>query len=167
MSETTAPDNDALANLESRPYMNNASGFSIRAPKGWSVDESGTFGTLVAFLNTQTDQEGANPFGANVNIISESSQGLDLDGHVNAVKDSLFIGMTNYKSTESKKVSVNGVQAQIIGGTFAQGVFQLRNLQLIVVKSGEAYIVTGTVLNSTWDKYKNLMEASLLTFVLN
>ena len=59
------------------------------------------------------------------------------------------------------------MQTGIIGGTFVQGAFHLRNMQLVVVKGGQARIVTGTVLESTWNQYKDLIEFSLLTFNLN
>ncbi len=161
-TQTTTPDT-----LEKQAYSNIQHGFKINPPKGWRVDESGQFGTLVIFFNTSTDQEGANPFGANINIISESTQGLNLNDYVAATKEALPKLLQNYKSTEDKSVSINGMQAKMIGGTFIQGVFHLRNFQLIAVKNGKAYIVTGTVLNSTWDTYKDLIESSLLTFELN
>lgn len=153
--------------LEKQAYSNTQHGFKINSPKGWREDKSGRFGTLVFFSNSQTDQEGVNPFGANINVISESTHGLNLDGYVNASKDALPKLLQNYKPTVEKKVSANGVPARIIGGTFVQGVFHLRNLQLIVVKGEQAYIVTGTVLESTWNKYASLIEASLLTFELS
>lgn len=159
-------DNTSSANLESQPYINSQAGFTIRAPKGWRVDESGLFGALVIFLNTQIDQEGTNLYGANIYVISESARGLGLDDYVNATKEALPKLPQNH-STEDKKVSVNGVQARIIGEAFVQGVFHLRDLQLIVVKNDKAYTVTANVLESTWNKYKDLIEASLLTFELN
>jgi len=153
--------------LEKQAYSNTQYGFKISAPKGWRVDDSGQFGTLVFFLNTQTDQEGENPFSANISIISESAQGYDLDSYVSVTKDLLLKLLQNYKSTDNRKVTVSGTQAQIIGGTVVQGVFHSRNLQLIVIKDGQAYVVTGTVLESTWNQYKDLIESSLLTFELN
>jgi len=162
-----APQDSIPGVLERQPYSNAQYGFKINAPKGWRVDESGQLGTIVFFLNTKPDQEGGNPFSANINVTTGSTQGYDLDGYVSATKDLLPKVLQNYKSTDNRKVNINGMQAQIIGGTFMQGVFPLRNLQLIVVKDGQAYVVTGTVLESTWNQYKDLIESSLMTFSLN
>ena len=96
VSETATPNPASLGNLESQPYINSKGGFNIRAPKGWRVDKGGQFGTLILFFNTQTDQEGINPFGANVNVTSKSTQGLNLDGYINATKDALLELLQNY-----------------------------------------------------------------------
>lgn len=147
-----------------QPVYNIPGGFQINPPKDWRVDNSGQLGTLVIFTNTQTDRAGDSSFGANINVTSESTQGLNLADYVSATKGTLAKLLQDYETTEDKRVSVNGTEAQMIGGTFTQGVFPLRNLQLIVVKDGKAYVTTGTVLNSAWDKNKDLIEASLMTF---
>lgn len=165
--QQTTPQSSIPGTLEKQAYSNVQHSFKINAPKGWRVDESGQFGTIVFFLNTETDREGENNFSANINATSESTQGYDLDGYVGATKDLLPKLLQNYKSTDNRRVTANGMPAQIIGGTFAQGAFHLRNLQLIVVKNEQAYVVTGTVLESTWDQYKDLIESSLLTFAIN
>jgi len=156
----------SLASLESLPYTNDKEGFSINAPKAWNVDESGKLGTSVVFLNTKPDKEGANVFDANINVISGPTKGLDLNNYINGQKKGLPKLFNDYKLVEDRTVDVHGMQGHILGNTFTQGVFQLRDLQLIVVKDGKAYIITGTALESTWDTYKDLMESSLLTFTL-
>ncbi len=172
-SQTTQPAQQTTAQnpipdtLEDQPYSNAQHGLKIHAPKGWRVDESGLSGTHVVLYNPQIDQEDANPFAANINVISESTQGLSLDDYVDSQEKLSSIILRNYKSTEDKRVSVNGMQVRIVGGTFIHDEFHLSTLQLIVIKGGQAYIVTGTVLESTWDKYASLIEASLLTFELN
>lgn len=151
--------------LEKQPYTNTQYGFRIHAPKGWRIDESGLFGTHVFFFNTDTELEGNNSFSANINVVSEPAQGLDLKGYVKATKESLSKVLTDYKLVDDKNVSIrSGRQAQFIGGTFIQGESNLRNLQLMVVDNDKGYVVTATVLESAWDKYKDLIEASLLTF---
>lgn len=165
MGSHTAP--SSVTTLEKQVYSNAKYGFKINAPKGWRVDESGKSGTLVFFFNNQSDKEAVNQFTANINVTSESAQGLDLDSYTKASKDTLSRLFQNYKLTEDRAVTANGVPARIIGSTFTQGLYHLRNLQLIVLKGGQAYIVTFTALESTWSKYKSLIESSLLTFKLN
>lgn len=154
--------------LEKQVYSNAQYVFQINAPKGWSVDESGRFGAIVIFFNTKTDKEGVNSFVANINVALKSTEGLDLNDYVNTTKDSLQKSLQDYKSIEDKILNVNGRQARLIGMTSTdEDGFHFRQLQLIVVKSGKAYFVTATVLNSTWNQYKDLVESSLLTFNLN
>lgn len=155
------------SHLESQPYSNPSVGFKINYPKGWRIDKSGQFGIHVLFLNIETDQEAGNPFKANVNVISGPSQGLDLAGYVEANKELLPKLLQDYKLIEDKKVTTSkGLSAYLIGGTHTQGVFKLRNLQLMIISGGNAYVVTGTALESTWGQYKNVIEESLLSFDL-
>lgn len=150
--------------LESLAYINEKNNFKINGPKGWKSDESGLLGTLVVFLNPEPDKEGKDPFQANINVITESTQGKNLDDYVKASKEVLPKVLQGYKSTEDKKVTVSGSEGYLIGGTFTQGVYKLRNYQLVVVKDGQAYIVTATALASTWSKYSEIMLASMMTF---
>ncbi len=153
------------SSLEQTAYTNSKFGFKINAPKGWRTDESGQFGTLVFFFNNQTDKEGENQFTTNINVTSESVPGLDLDTYVAATKEMLPKLLQNYRSTEDRPVTTTaGSQARIIGGTFVQGVFHIKNIQLILIEDSRAYIVTATSLESAWDKHKDLLETSLLTF---
>lgn len=148
-------------------YKNEKYGFKINAPKGWRVDESGLMGTHVIFFNNNTDYVGSIPFVANINVISESAKGLSLNDYIDNSKEVLLKILKNYKITEDKSVKINGAEAYLIGGTFVMDELHLRNSQLIVIKNDKAYVVTGTALESNWDKYKNLFESSLVTFELN
>lgn len=150
--------------LEQQVYHNAKYGFEMHIPKDWHTDESGQFDTLVLFMNASVDQEEGNPFTANMNITLESVQNVDLNVYVNAVREMLPKFLQNFKSIEDKTLKVNGTPAHLMSATFMQGVFHLRNLQLLIIKDEQAFIVTGTVLESTWEHYQELIESSLLTF---
>lgn len=152
--------------LEKTSYTN-TKGFKINSPKGWKIDESGTMGTLAILYNPIVDKEGDAPFAANINVSSESATGMDLNTYVNGSKDAMANVLTNYKITQEKNVTIGGVQAKILEATFVQGSFHLRNLQLVIIKNNQAYVVTGSALESTWSRYKDVFEASLMTFSLN
>jgi hypothetical protein len=83
------------------------------------------------------------------------------------MKNSLPKALTGYKTIEDSAISVNGLPARLIGGNFTHGEFHVRNLQLIAVRDGQSYVVTGTALESTWGRYQNLFKSSFLTFALN
>ncbi|MFZ5438081.1 MAG: DUF4190 domain-containing protein [Patescibacteria group bacterium] len=172
LQQQTTSQNNVPDTLEKQPYYNTKHGLKLNVPKGWRIDESGQFNLIVAFINTETDwenypsKEEAFPFNTNITVGSESAQGYDLDGYINVAQESFKL-LTDYKSIENKKVTVNGMQSQILGGTFTQGGVTFRILQLAVEKNGQIYVVTGTTLESTWSQYKDLIESSLMTLTIN
>ncbi len=151
--------------LENEAYVHTQHGFSLRPPKGWILDESGRFNTHVIFLNTVQDYSENDPFVANINVVSESNQDFNLEDYISETKNVLHKFLQDYQLVDERRETIDGRDVIFIGGTFSQGIFPLRNLQLYVIKDGKAYVVTGTALNSTWDNHKDILEASLRTFV--
>ncbi len=151
-SSTAAP-----AGLSATVYA--ASGFSIRPPQGWTKNDSGKLGAKVFFFGPrQLD------FTVNINVVSESARGTNVDQYVQAGKPQLAQALTGYTQVEDRSLTVNGQPAHILGGTFKQGAFKLRNRQLFVVRNDVAYVVTATALESTWSTYEALIDASIKTF---
>jgi len=152
-------------NLESQPYINNKAGFKIYPPRGWKIDESGSLGIIAAIFNPIQDKEDGKPFVANITIASESTS-LDLGTYISQSKYLLQRLLPDYMMTEDREIMVGGRVGYIIGGTFAEGGFKVRNKQLTIVTGGKAYVITGTALEATWSQNNDLIEASLLTFEL-
>ena len=137
-----------------------APGFSIRPPEGWTQDDSGKLGSKVFFLGPRQSN-----FTVNINVISEPAQGTNVEQYVQAGKPQLAQALTGYAQVEDRALTVNGQPAHILGGTFKQGTFELRNRQLFVVRHDVAYVVTATALASTWSTYEALLDASIKTFL--
>jgi hypothetical protein len=161
--EPSQPSGDD-SGLADEPETSDGSGASLRGPEGWEFDDSGQFGTDFLFLNPEPDELEGQSFAANVNVLSEPAQGLDTEGYAEAGAATLPQLLTGYTSVEERDVEVAGKPARLIGGTFEQGVFKLRNVQLITVADDTGYTVTGTALAQDWDEYAELFEASLLSF---
>jgi Tfp pilus assembly protein PilO len=153
--------------LASEAYTNSERGFSIYPPQGWSIDESGQFGTLAIFTNPQADQVGELSFNANISVISESAEGMSFDEYLGAARDSLSELLVGYQLVEDRSVTVSGFEAHILGGVFTQADLPLRNLYLLAFKDEVAYVLTATALSSTWDTYQSLIETSFLTLTIN
>lgn len=148
--------------LEAQAYSNSRYGFKIRPPKGWKANENVGLGVVVSFSNP--DQTGVDA-GNSINVAApQSTEGASLDSMIEDTKKALPTVLTNYKVVEDRKVTVNGHEAHVLGGTFVQGTANLRNRQLIVVVKDMAFVITGTNPQSTWDKNSDLIEASLMTF---
>ena len=152
--------------LDSTPYESTGAGFTIQYPKNWRVDESGQLGTKVFFFSNTVEKEGVNPFTPNINIVSESTQGIALDTYMQTVKESLPKTLSEYALVEETEVTVNGLPATRMVSTFTQGAFHIKNMQVILVRNGIAYILTGTTLAGVWDTYKDMIESSLFSFRL-
>ncbi len=150
-------------NLGSQPYENLNYGFRIIPPKDWTVDESGQFGDAVFFFGPTVFTSDGKPIKININVGSESTK-LGLDEYAEANKSILSEAFSDYKLVEDRKITVRGREAYIVGGTFsAQGV-NIRNRQMMIIENGKAFIVTATNLESAWDQYDDLIDASLNTF---
>jgi len=139
-------------------------GFSFRPPQGWNPEESGQGGTLVVFRNPQIDQDGGQQFYANLNVVSEPT-GADLNGYLRAALKAYPRVIPSYQNLEQRDaVTESGEPVKIISGRFEQNGYQIKNIQLITVKGGQAWIVTGTSLEPLWDKYRDTFEKALLSF---
>jgi hypothetical protein len=166
-SSSSASPTPVPSTLESTAFVSKDKSYSLNAPKGWKKDDSGQFGTLVIFTSPKTEMEGKTAFNPNINIVAESVPNVKFDDYMKATKESLAKALTNYKLVEEKDVTISGVPAKILVGTFVQGTFHIKNIQLGVIKNGKAYIVTATTLESVWNQYASLFETSLMTFKLN
>ena len=167
--QPTAMQNTIPNTLEKQAYLNTQYGFKINMPRGWQPRKGEQHGAIVSFLNPKADQEGANSFSATIGVNSESAltQDINVDNYTKATREVMLHLLQNYKSVEDKAIIINGMPAKIIGSSFVQNAFHMRTLQLITIKNGKAYTVTGMALESVWDQYKDLIESSLLTFTLN
>ncbi|MEN9604639.1 MAG: hypothetical protein RJB39_324 [Candidatus Parcubacteria bacterium] len=152
---------DALAVA---PYVNASSSFSIQFPTGWKIDQSGQYGAIVFALNPTIDKVGEASFSSNINVTSEPVQAANLGEYIKVTQEALPKFLSDYKTTEDKKVTVDGVEGRIIGGSFTQGQLKLRNIQLVILKNGRAYVITATSMQGTWKAYADVLEASLMTF---
>jgi hypothetical protein len=154
------------AGNQTQTYKNTNYGFSIQTPAGWKSDDSGTSGVIVSLINSVPDSDSGNRFAANVNVVSESTGTLSLDNYVISSKKVLNTSFNNYKIITENKITVNGLQGDLIEATYEMGVYQLHNLQLFIVSNSKAYVVTGTALNSVWSTYKNILSSSIMSFAL-
>ncbi len=152
--------------LAATPYTTASSTFSMRFPEGWQVSDGTKFGALVFAINTVQDADGSAQFGSNMNVTSEKVDTATLDEYMKATKAALPKFLSNYKEIRDKTVEIAGVPAHVIEGTFIQGELKLHNMQLVLIKNGVAYVVTSTSLSNVWKSYKDVFEASTMTFML-
>lgn len=150
--------------LSPASFVSKSLGVSIKYPKGWTIDESGKFGAKLFFFNNSIDKSGNLPFASNINITTEDAHGYGLKAYVDASKKYIVKIYPSYQSIPDIKVKINNIEAYVISGTFSQKGYFIKNVQLILINSGKAYIVTATALASKWTKYSDLFNAVFNTF---
>jgi hypothetical protein len=139
--------------------------YGITPPSGWRTDTSGTSGTEVIFFSPTADTTDAGEFRPNINIVVGPG-GADLEQTIEANRESLQT-RPDYASTEDLSfVLVDGTPAHILGGTFTQSGFEVRNVQLFTSSNGTDMVVTGTALAENWDNWEGLFGQTFETFTV-
>jgi hypothetical protein len=146
--------------LEQAPYVDSVVGFSINVPLGWKVQKNPQQGILVSFTNP-------NDPGNSINVVSESSQGLDLQEYVDVNKEQIQNLLANYTLVDDEEVDLNGQAGYLLGGTFGQDELMVKNRQLYVVANNKAYVVTATSAEDKWPDSEEAMDASMMSLKIN
>lgn len=142
--------------MTTQEYVNQKAGVSFRPPKHWRKDESGRKGSTVIFFEPHPDE-----FGANVNLVVRRSSG-GLSEAVRASKQQSSQLFHNYTLHVDKDVTLrSGQRAHLLGGSFTQGKFDLRNFQLLFVKKRKLYVVTTTARQGHWPRYRDTFRTTL------
>lgn len=146
-------------------YVNTEHGFKIVPPDGW-VESSETYGSIVSFVSADGDKvEGGEPFYANLGVISENAQGLSFEEYLEASTQSTLDAIPGLEYIGQEKTQVDGVPAEIFISKFPfEGGTELVTIQLMTMKEGEAYIVTGASLDSAWGKNEKVLREALSSF---
>ena len=134
-------------------------GFALRPPAGWRIDTSGTLGTKAFFFGPR-----AAGFSANMNDVKAPAGGLSLTDLVARTRVSYPQVFTAFRLVEDRPIRVQGNDAYILGGTYTQGVFTLRERQLFEIQNGVEYVVTATDSADDWPVQDATFESSLETF---
>ena len=119
------------------------------------------------FAATGLDPAAQKPFVDNLNVVVTAST-KSLEDLVAEGKAKYPSVLTNYKVITDQSIDMpNGQPAHLLGGTFdAEGYGPEENIQLIIVNGGKSYTVTFTSPAVSFDKYHDLVQASLASFVL-
>ena len=141
--------------LSSKPYTNEQYGFKITPPKNWvTKDKQLPTSDMVAALgNPQKEGVGAGAFNDNI-IIGQELTSLDQENYIKSLKDRRMNSLQYYTITSEESVQINGTPAKLIGGTYSVQYSDFEDLQLVILKYNQAFVVTGTTLKSGWDKNK-------------
>jgi len=154
--------------LDPIPYVNSTYNFEINMPKDWIGYDGTVYGGVVFYVNPAIPSANQKENDSSIAIVAESSQGLSLKEYVSASKASLPLQLKDYVPTsETPVVLPDGISGVILSGTFTEGINNVHIAQLLTVKNGEAFIVSGKSLTTNWEQYNDIVGLAMLTFTLN
>lgn len=141
--------------------------FGIVPPPGWERDTSEVGEIALLFVAPDPDvDDSARTFAANLNVLVRPAD-QDLTAVVDEARALLPERVPGYTAgTDEPAVLPGGVPAHLLGGTFTDRGFALRNLQLFTVVDGRTLIVTGTALAGAWGRHAAELDAALRTLTV-
>ena len=149
--------------LERTPFRSDRGSFTIQPPKGWAVDVGGRFGTDVIFLNPRGERDRSGSFASNVTVV-RTPAAPSLEVLTGTVKAQVLGQFPGYQFVEDETLdTIGGQRAHLLGGRFAQGSQQLRDLRLIIAEGDRGIVVTGTTLESFYFRNEAIFRACLPT----
>jgi hypothetical protein len=141
------------------------SGYSIKYPANWKLDESGELESkfyLFAPLESENDD-----FMEHVYLIAYELKGSNLDDEYSRISgEEIAKRNSNLKMLESKKLSAANPPYRIVIFTGDQANFNLKFTQYCWFSAGKAYLLTFVAEQYSYEKFRPTAEAILKTFVL-
>ena len=146
-------DGDKLSGLG---YSNTDYGFGFDPPIGWTSDESGLMGTIVIFYGPTEDN-----FTVNIVVTAGKLENEEtLSGSIDETIDYYKNYFTNFTLISSNSRTINDMPAHEIIYTYIQGVYNLKQKQVLVEKNRKTIILTYSASINSYDNYLNDFEQS-------
>lgn len=141
-------------------------GFKIQYPDSFELNRSGQMGTTFILLSKQTSQRDL--FRENVNLIIQDLTGLniDLDKYVEISEGQIKTMITNGNIVESKRIKASDYEFQKVIYTGDQGQYRLKFEQYYWTVKNKAYVLTLTCDIGQFDKYKEVGEKIMNSFII-
>lgn len=150
--------NPAQTYLADKPYVDIKAGFSIRPPKDWKT-ENGQNGSIVDFVNSKANN-------LDKITVSRDSTKLSLEKYVAAFDNLLPKELPYYTQYTEYNTKINDQTVHIIDGQALIKNDWKKTRLMIEVKNKNAYIVAAGITFGDWDGNKQIVGASLSSFMI-
>lgn len=140
--------------------------YSIQYPTSWALSEKAELGTVFLLATPAENKE--DKFKENINLMVQDLKGMDitLDKYTKISEEQVEKLVTNSKMIESKRIGSGTKQYHRLVYIGDQGAFRFKYVQHYWVISEKAYVLTFVSEEKSYDKYKNVGEKILSTFLL-
>ena len=143
---------------------NNVYGFSVEYPKNWEIKESINvegITAIVAFMGPAK-----NNFQPNINVKTENAPSYTLNQYIQASKQTLsqFFAMNDYILIDEGGLTINGQNSYFLEYAYNLQGYPLKIKQVVLMKGDNAYIITYTALQNTFEDNVRDFDNSISTF---
>lgn len=137
--------------------------YQIDYPKNWKIDTSGKYG--ISFCLYVGANELIGNFGENINLMIQDikSLNLDIDKYTELSENQI---RANADLIESKRIRRNDLDCQQLLYEATLKDRKLKFRQYYFIKNGKAYVLTFTATKETYDKYIEISEKVMSTFII-
>ena len=142
-------------------YNNDAYGFSITAPTGWTTNE-GVSGTVVIFYGPTMPETGTD---VNINLVVATTT-QTLSEAISSLKASYPTDFPNFTLVSENSRNIGGLNSYEIVYTFSDSGNDYKQKQVVFIEKGQSFIITCTAIPSNYDTYLPTFEQSIQTFQL-
>ena len=142
-------------------YENTAEGVRIKYPQEWEKME-GYMDTVVLFRSPP--ESGSDMFQENFNIVAGVTDPVDLDEFTDANIDEIENSFPGVTVLEKGTATVAGTSAQKVLFGLTQGEYNLRLMQLYMIKDSKAYVLTYTAEEDAYDDFLGIAQIMINTF---
>ena len=143
-----------------------ASDYSVSFPADWVTDTSKIMGIDLFIFSPM---EANDKFRENVNILKSDLNGdkITLDSLVNVSVRQIETMANDFKLVKSARINDKGTSYHSLEFTATQGAFHLHFLQYYFLTENNVYSITLTTEASTYDRYKEIGERILRSFLIS
>jgi hypothetical protein len=136
--------------------------FGFNPPEGWTKDEDDPYG-VVRFYGDIVDD-----FNMNLGLTEPGAlgEGETLGSLAQDVEDNISKYFTEFNLVSSQYVTINGMQSYEIVYSYVQGIYNLQNKQVLVMKNNIIYIFTFAASQNSYNDYVSIVDQSINTFTV-
>lgn len=156
---------ELLDKASQNPNLNAGAGnYSIDAPAGWRKSDTSINTIHVTFIFGPSDDNG---FRENMNVVSESMQGLSVDDYFDRTAASMGNYLQNFSVGSKGEKNIDGIHGKWMQYVQRINGFDLDAILYIIPSNGVAYLITCSALKGRLDSYKAKFDQAVQTFHIN
>ncbi len=146
------------------PGINAGAGtYAITAPDGWEKTDT-TIATAKFTIIKSPQEDKADNFQENINVVTENTKDYDLAGYFLANKKTMESQMQNFKIIAEGNSTIAALPAKWMNYSFTSAPFNLENKVYFVVKNKIAYVITCSAVQGKASKYEKYFDNCINSF---